>query len=130
MLDFLTEAQLDRVGCFAYSPVDGAMANTLPDAVPAELREERQARFMTHQEKISRQRLQARVGQEIDVLVDRLAEGEKGARVAIGRSKADAPEIDGVVYVTGVSKNLQPGEFLRARVIAAQAHDLVAELAS
>ena len=70
------------------------------------------------------------VGQEIDVLVDRLAVGEKGARVAIGRSKADAPEIDGVVYVTGVSKKLQPGEFLRARVVAAQVHDLVAELAS
>ena len=130
MLDFLTQAQLDRVGCFAYSPVDGARANALPDAVPAELREERQARFMAHQEKISRQRLQARVGQEIDVLVDRLAMGEKGARVAIGRSKADAPEIDGVVYVTGVGKKLQPGEFLRARVVAAQAHDLVAELAS
>ena len=62
------------------------------------------------------------------MLIDRLAEGEKGARVAVGRSKADAPEIDGVVYVTGVSKKLQPGEFLRVRVVAAQEHDLVAEL--
>ena len=114
LLDFLTEAQLDRVGCFAYSPVDGAKANELPDAVPAELREERQARFMVHQEKISKQRLQSKVGREIDVLVDRLAVGEKGARIAVGRSKADAPEIDGVVYVTGVGKLLQPGEFLRA----------------
>jgi ribosomal protein S12 methylthiotransferase len=92
-----------------------------------ELRDERQARFMAHQEKISRQRLEAKVGREIDVLVDRLAVGEKGGLVAVGRSKADAPEIDGVVYVTGVSKKLQPGEFLRAKVVASQAHDLIAE---
>ena len=128
LLDFLTEAQLDRVGCFAYSPVDGAKANELPNAVPAELREERQARFMAHQEKISKKRLQAKVGREIDVLVDRLAEGDKGARIAVGRSKADAPEIDGVVYVTGVGKNLMPGEFLRALVVTAEEHDLVAQL--
>jgi ribosomal protein S12 methylthiotransferase len=83
---------------------------------------------MAHQEKISKKRLQAKVGHQIDVLVDRLAEGEKGARIAIGRSKADAPEIDGVVYVTGVGKKVQPGEFLRAMVVAAQEHDLVAEL--
>ena len=63
---------------------------------------------MAHQEKISKKRLQAKVGREIDVLVDRLAEGDKGARIAVGRSKADAPEIDGVVYVTGVGKNLKP----------------------
>ena len=128
LLDFLTEAQLDRVGCFAYSPVDGAKANELPNAVPAALREERQARFMAHQEKISKKRLQAKVGREIDVLVDRLAEGDKGARIAVGRSKADAPEIDGVVYVTGVGKNLKPGEFLRATVVMAEEHDLVAQL--
>ena len=135
LLDFLTEAQLDRVGCFAYSPVEGANANALPDAVPVELREERQARFMAHQEKISKQRLQAKVGREIDVLIDRLTIGQadagtRGARVAIGRSKADAPEIDGVVYVTGVSKKVQPGEFLRVKVLAAQEHDLVAEPAT
>ena len=128
LLDFLTEAQLDRVGCFAYSPVEGAKANDLPDAVPVEIREERQARFMAHQEKISQKRLQAKVGREIDVLIDRLAEGEKGHRIAVGRSKADAPEIDGLVYVTGVSKNVKPGEFLRAKVVAAREHDLVAEL--
>jgi len=126
LLDFLTEAQLDRVGCFAYSPVEGARANELPDAVPAELRDERQARFMAHQERISEQRLQARVGREIDVLVDRLAENDKAERIAVGRSSADAPEIDGLVYVTGVRNALQPGELLRARVTAAQAHDLVA----
>ncbi len=129
LLDFLTEAQLDRVGCFAYSPVEGAKANLLPDAVPAELREERQARFMAHQEKISKKRLQAKVGLEIDVLVDRLAKAESGARVAIARSKADAPDIDGVVYVTDISQKVQPGEFLRVRVIGAQEHDLVAEVA-
>ena len=129
LLDFLMEAQLDRVGCFAYSPVEGAKANLLPDAVPAELREERQARFMAHQEKISMKRLQAKVGREIDVLVDRLAKAERGARVAIARSKADAPDIDGVVYVTDISQKVQPGEFLRVRVVGAQEHDLVAEVA-
>jgi ribosomal protein S12 methylthiotransferase len=127
LLDFLTEAQLDRVGCFAYSPVEGARANDLPGAVPDEVRNERQARFMAHQEKISAARLQAKVGREIDVLVDRLAENDKRERIAVGRSKADAPEIDGLVYVTGVSKKLQPGEFVRAKVMAAQEHDLVAE---
>lgn len=129
LLDFLTEAQLDRVGCFAYSPVEGAKANLLPDAVPAELREERQARFMAHQEKISKMRLQAKVGREIDVLVDRLGKAERGARVAIARSKADAPDIDGLVYVNDVGLKVQPGEFLRVRVVGAQEHDLVAEVA-
>jgi ribosomal protein S12 methylthiotransferase len=128
LLDFLTEAQLDRVGCFAYSPVEGARANDLPDAVPDEVRAERQARFMARQTKISAKRLQAKVGREIDVLVDRLAENDKGERIAVGRSKADAPEIDGLVYVMGVAKKTQPGEFLRAKVTAAQEHDLVAEL--
>ena len=85
---------------------------------------------MAHQERISKQRLQAKVGREIDVLVDRLAIGEKGARIAIGRSKADAPEIDGVVYVADVSRKLQPGEFLRAKVVSAQEHDLIAECVS
>ena len=127
LLDFLTEAQLDRVGCFAYSPVDGAKANELPDAVPAELREQRQARFMAHQTAISEKRLQAKVGRTIDVLVDRLAENDKRERIAVGRSKADAPEIDGLVYVTGIDRKTAPGEFLRAKVVAAQEHDLVAE---
>ena len=127
LLDFLTEAQLDRVGCFAYSPVDGAKANELPDAVPTELREQRQARFMAHQTAISEKRLQAKVGRTIDVLVDRLAENDKRERIAVGRSKADAPEIDGLVYVTGIDRKTAPGEFLRAKVVAAQEHDLVAE---
>ena len=127
LLDFLTEAQLDRVGCFAYSPVDGAKANELPDAVQTELREQRQARFMAHQTAISEKRLQAKVGRTIDVLVDRLAENDKRERIAVGRSKADAPEIDGLVYVTGIDRKTAPGEFLRAKVVAAQEHDLVAE---
>jgi ribosomal protein S12 methylthiotransferase len=126
LLDFLTEAELDRVGCFAYSPVEGARANALPDAVPEALREERRARFMAHQEKISRKRLQSKVGREIDVLVDRLAENKKHERIAVGRSKADAPEIDGLVYVTGIDKKTQSGDFLRARVVAAEEHDLIA----
>ena len=96
LLDFLTEAQLDRVGCFAFSPVEGAKANELPDAVPAELRDERQARFMAHQERISEQRLQARVGREIDVLVDRLAENDKAERIAVGRSSAGESRIIGL----------------------------------
>ena len=83
---------------------------------------------MAHQTDISRKRLKAKVGNEVDVLIDRLAEDEKGNRIAIGRSKADAPEIDGVVYVTGASKQHQPGKFMRAKVTAAQEHDLMAEM--
>lgn len=128
MLDFLTEAQLDRVGCFAYSPVEGAQANDLANPIPAALREERRARFMLHQEAISRQRLQAKLGREIDVLVDRIGEGKAGESIVIGRSKADAPEIDGLVYLHGADKNVAQGAFLRARVVEAQEHDLVAEL--
>ena len=116
LLDFLEEAQLDRVGCFAYSPVEGAAANTLPDPVPAELREERRARFMQAQEKISAAKLQARVGRRIRVLVD--APG-------IGRSSADAPEIDGVVRFKGG----KAGEFVDIMVERADAHDLFGRLA-
>jgi ribosomal protein S12 methylthiotransferase len=127
LLGFLSEAQLDRVGCFAYSPVEGAKANELPGAMPDEVRADRQARFMAHQAQISRKRLQSKVGHEIDVLVDRLAENKKHERIAVARSKADAPEIDGLVFVTGIANNTQPGTFLRAKVVAAEEHDLVAE---
>src|SRR5487761_2151925 len=96
LLDFLEEAELDRVGCFAYSPVDGAKANALPDAVPAELREERRARFMAVQEKISRRRLKRKIGKTLKVLVD--AVDKQGA---VARSAADAPEIDGIVHIVG-----------------------------
>ena len=120
MLQFLREAELDRVGCFAYSPVDGAKANELPGALPDEVREERRARFMEVQVDISRARLKRKVGRTIEVLVDQV---EKS--VAIGRSAADAPEIDGVVRVKG-AKGAKPGEFLRAVVTGSTDHDLTA----
>jgi ribosomal protein S12 methylthiotransferase len=121
LLAFLDEAQLDRVGCFRYSPVAGAAANDLPDPVPEEVKEERYARFMLHQQAISSARLQARVGRAIDVLVD-----EAGPDGAVGRSSADAPEIDGRVFLDGVS-NLQPGDLVRAVVTRSDAYDLWAE---
>jgi ribosomal protein S12 methylthiotransferase len=120
LLGFLREAELDRVGCFAYSPVEGAKANELPGALPDEVREERRARFMEVQAEISRERLRRKVGAVLDVLVD---EVEKS--VAIGRSAADAPEIDGVVRVKG-AKGVKPGDFIRARVTRADEHDLLA----
>ena len=121
LLDFLREAELDRVGCFAYSPVEGAKANALPDPVPAEVKEERRARFMRLQADISRAKLLRKVGLTLQVLVD----GVEGA-VAIARSKADAPEIDGVVRVKG-AKGARPGDMLRARVTRARDHDLEAD---
>jgi ribosomal protein S12 methylthiotransferase len=123
LLTFLDEAQLDRVGCFAYSPVDGAAANALPDPVPQEVREERQARFMQTQARISAARLQRKIGRTLQVLVDRI-DGD----TAIARSSADAPEIDGVVHVEGGGK-LKPGMFAQVVVTDAGAHDLTARLA-
>jgi ribosomal protein S12 methylthiotransferase len=127
LLDFLAEAELDRVGCFAYSPVDGASANALPGALPAELRAERRARFMAVAEAVSAARLQRRVGATMQVLVDAApALGRKGG---IGRSYADAPEIDGTVRLLPpekASKQLRVGEFTRARIVGTQGHDLVA----
>jgi ribosomal protein S12 methylthiotransferase len=124
LLQFLEEAQLDRVGCFAYSPVDGAAANALPDPVPQEHREERRARFMVVQEKISARRLQQKIGRTLAVLID-----ESGARGAVGRSSADAPEIDGVVHIKK-AKGLNPGDFVQVRVTRSDAHDLFAEIAA
>jgi ribosomal protein S12 methylthiotransferase len=118
LLDFLEEAELDRVGCFAYSPVDGAKANALPDPVPEELREERRARFMAVQEKISRRRLKRKIGKTLKVLVD--AVDKKGA---VARSSADAPEIDGVVHIPG-AKALKPGDWAKVKIERADAHDL------
>ena len=123
LLAFLEEAQLDRVGCFAYSPVAGAVANTLPDPVPEALKQERRARFMQAQTAISAKRLAQRVGRTITVLVDEI--GEHGA---VARSAADAPEIDGAVLV-GDGHLLQPGEFARVTVTRAAEHDLHAALA-
>ncbi len=124
LLEFLEEAQLDRVGCFAYSPVDGATANALPDAVPDEVREERRARFMATQEKISAQRLKRKVGSTLTVLVD-----EAGNNKAVGRSIADAPEIDGVVHIRKAA-DTKAGDFVKVRIARADTHDLHGELVS
>jgi ribosomal protein S12 methylthiotransferase len=124
LLDWLDEAQLDRVGCFKYSPVEGAAANALPGAVAEEVKEERWHRFMQVQQKISAARLAAKVGRTMRVLVDRV-EG----RTAIARSEADAPEIDGVVRVTGKGvTRLRPGEFAEVTVTGATEYDLEARL--
>ncbi|MFN7086302.1 MAG: 30S ribosomal protein S12 methylthiotransferase RimO [Burkholderiales bacterium] len=118
LLAFLEEAQLDRVGCFAYSPVAGASANALPDPLPGEVREERRARFMAIQEKISKARLKRKVGQTLQVLVD----DNDGTR-AIARSSADAPEIDGQVII-GKPGGLRPGDFAQVKITQSDAHDL------
>ncbi len=127
LLDFLRVAQIDRAGCFAYSPVEGASANQLPGMLPQAEREARQARFMAVAEQVSMDKLQRRVGQTLQVLVD----GAKGAgrQGGVGRSYADAPEIDGVVHLLPpekVSKRIVVGEFTRAKVVDTQGHDLVA----
>ncbi len=121
MLDWLDSAQLDRVGCFRYSPVDGATANDLPGAVAPEVMDERYERFMQKAAAISAARLVAKVGSEITVLVDSV-DGSK----AIARTQGDAPEIDGVVNVKK-AKALKPGEFARVRITAAGTYDLAAE---
>ena len=121
LLGFLEEAQLDRVGCFAYSPVEGAAANALPDPVPDELREERKARLMELQEDISTQRLEAKIGREIVVLVDDV--DEEGA---IARSEGDAPDIDGLVFVPE-GQEMEVGKFYKVRVTDCDVHDLYAE---
>lgn len=126
LLDFLKEARIDRLGCFPYSPVDGAKANELPGAVPEEVREERRARLMHLQETISYERLQEKIGKTLRVLVDETIRGG-----AIGRSPADAPEIDGVVYVRkpkGMRRKLMPGEFVDVLIQDADAHDLWGEM--
>ncbi len=127
LLDFVREAQIDRAGCFAYSPVEGATANSIAPMLAPELREERRARFMEVAEQVSAARLQRRIGMTMQVLVDSApALGRKGG---VGRSYADAPEIDGVVQLLPpekISKTLKVGEFTRARIVAAQGHDLVA----
>jgi ribosomal protein S12 methylthiotransferase len=118
LLAFLDAAQLDRVGCFKYSPVSGAAANALPDPVPEAVKEERYQRFMLRQQAISTARLKAKVGREIEILID-----EVDADGAVGRSAADAPEIDGRVYLEGAS-DLVPGDWVRATVTAADEYDL------
>jgi ribosomal protein S12 methylthiotransferase len=123
LLDFLDAAQLDRVGCFAYSPVEGAAANDLPGALPEEMREERKMRLLRHQEDISTQRLEAKIGQTLTVLVDDI--DEEGA---IARSQGDAPDIDGLVYIAD-GHDLEVGEFAEVTITDCDVHDLYASLA-
>jgi ribosomal protein S12 methylthiotransferase len=126
LLDFVREAQIDRAGCFAYSPVQGAAANDLPGQLPAELREERRARFMAVAEEVSTRKLAQRIGATMQVLVDNAP--ALGRRGGVGRSYADAPEIDGQVRLLPpekASKILKVGEFTRARIVGTQGHDLV-----
>ena len=125
LLNFLEEAQIDRAGCFAYSPVDGALANQLENPVPDVIREERRARFMAKAEEISIKRLAKKIGKRVQVLIDRLDESG-----GIGRTIGDAPEIDGLVRVlpsNKPSKRYRVGEIIRATVISSQGHDLIAE---
>jgi ribosomal protein S12 methylthiotransferase len=122
LLDFVREAELDRVGCFAYSPVQGATANDLPGALPDEVREERRSRFMELAEQVSARRMQRKIGRTIRVLVD-----EVNPEGGVGRSAGDAPEIDGLVYIGRAgraSKRYKAGDFVNVRVTGADGHDL------
>ena len=129
LLDFAKEANIDRAGCFAYSPVDGAVANQLDNPIPQALREERQARFMAVAEGVAQARQAQRVGQVVQVLVDKaVALGKKGGE---GRSYAEAPEIDGVVRLLPVeksSKTYKTGDFVKATIVEANGHDLIASV--
>ncbi|MCQ9373324.1 30S ribosomal protein S12 methylthiotransferase RimO [Methyloversatilis sp. XJ19-13] len=122
LLQFLGEARLDRVGCFAYSPVDGATANDLPGAVPEEVREERRQRLMEFQEDISTQRLEEKIDREMIVLVDEVDDDG-----AVARSEGDAPDIDGLVHILD-GQDLDVGDFVRVRITDCDVHDLYAEL--
>ena len=125
LLDFLDEAQIDRAGCFAYSPVEGATANALDNPVPVAIREERRAQFMAKAEAISVKRLAKKIGKRIQVLIDRVDESG-----GIGRTAGDAPEIDGLVRVlppSKPSKRYRAGEIIKVMVISSQGHDLIAE---
>ncbi|MFM1759595.1 MAG: hypothetical protein RLY75_865 [Pseudomonadota bacterium] len=125
LLNFLDDAQIDRAGCFAYSPVDGATANTLDNPVPDALREERRARFMAKAEEISVKRLAKKIGKRIQVIIDRVDDSG-----GVGRTIGDAPEIDGLVRVlppSKPSKRYRAGEIIKVTVISSQGHDLIAE---
>lgn len=128
LLEFMQEAGIDRAGCFAYSPVPGATANDLPGMLPLEVREERRARFMAVAEAVSVAKLRQRLGSTMQILVD--AASGLGKKGGVGRSYADAPEIDGVVKLLPpekISKTFKVGEFTRARVVGTEGHDLVAQ---
>jgi ribosomal protein S12 methylthiotransferase len=121
LLDWLTEAQLDRVGCFQYSPVEGAPANLLDNHVPDDIKQDRWDRFMAHQQAISTARLQLKVGKEMDVLID-----EVDDQGAVARCYADAPEIDGSVFINSTA--IKPGDKVRVRIVDADEYDMWAEL--
>jgi ribosomal protein S12 methylthiotransferase len=123
LLAWLEEAQLDRVGCFKYSPVEGAAANALPDPVAPEVQEERYARFMERAAAISSRRLAARVGQRLRVLVDDASGG-----LALARSAAEAPQIDGVVRIEKNIARLRAGEWAEVEIVAADTYDLTGRL--
>ncbi|HHQ4554060.1 TPA: 30S ribosomal protein S12 methylthiotransferase RimO [Aeromonas veronii] len=124
LLDFIDKAELDRVGCFKYSPVEGALANELPDPVPEAVQEERFQRFMELQQQVSIRKLARKVGQEMTVIIDEV--DEEGAT---GRSFADAPEIDGLVYLNGET-GLKPGDMVKVRIDESDEYDLWASLIS
>lgn len=124
LLDFLREARLDRVGCFAYSPVEGAAANEIPELLPDDEREDRRRRFMEVQAEISREKLAEKIGRVEEVIIDE-PEDEDG--VAVGRTKADAPDIDGVCYVT-TPRHLEPGDIVKVRITANEEHDLIGKI--
>jgi ribosomal protein S12 methylthiotransferase len=127
LLDFMRQARIDRAGCFAYSPVQGAAANALSDPLPEAVRRQRRERFMAVAEEVSSQKLRERIGSTMQVIVDSAPSlGRKGA---LGRSYADAPEIDGVVRLLPpqkISKTLKAGQFTQARVVGTEGHDLLA----
>jgi ribosomal protein S12 methylthiotransferase len=129
LLAFLKDAQLDRVGCFAYSPVDGATANELPDPVPEAVREERRERFMAVQAEISAERLQRFVGRQMTVLVDGIGRDSDGDDMVIARSEADAPEIDGIVALP-VHPDVRAGDFINVEIVEATEHDLIGDYLS
>lgn len=124
LLDFLQEARLDRVGCFKYSPVEGAKANELADQVPEEVKEERYHRFMQLQQQISTERLQEKIGRKLPVIIDEV--DDEGA---IGRSMADAPEIDGMVYLNG-EFDVKPGDIVNVLIEHADEYDLWGSIVS
>jgi ribosomal protein S12 methylthiotransferase len=130
LLDWLDEAQLDRVGAFRFEPVDGAAANDLPGQVPEEVKEERYARIMEKTEAISAAKLAAKVGRTIPVIIDEVGEPDEDGDIgATARSQADAPEIDGAVYLRQVPTTLAPGDFVQVTVEDADAHDLYGVIA-
>ena len=120
LLDFLKEAQLDRVGCFKFSPVEGAPATEMADQVPEDVKEERFHRFMQLQQEISAERLKQKIGRTLDVIVDEI--DDEGI---IGRTKADAPEVDGLVYIENLSGTpVKVGEFIKVTITYSDEYDL------